>query len=75
MTTIDEISSGIFRISTPVREIPGGFTFNQYLIVDDEPLLFHTGGRAFFPAISAAIRAPAPRCSHRTAARGSSWPT
>ena len=42
-TRIDEIADGIYRISTPVTVIPGGFTFNQYLIVDDEPLLFHTG--------------------------------
>jgi hypothetical protein len=38
-TCIDEIVDGIYRISTPVTAIPGGFTFNQYLIVDDEPLL------------------------------------
>jgi len=45
-TTIDEIAARIYRISTPV-EIPGGggFSFNQYLIEDDEPLLFHTGLR------------------------------
>ena len=55
MTAIDEISDGIYRISTPVTEIPGGFTFNQYLVVDDEPLLFHTGGRRLFPTVSAAI--------------------
>ena len=44
-TRIDEIGDGIYRISTPVTVVPGGFTFNQYLIVDDEPLLFHTGLR------------------------------
>ncbi len=44
-TRIDEIADGIYRISTPVppTAIPGGFTFNQILVVDDEPLLFHTG--------------------------------
>ncbi len=30
-------------------------SFNQYLIVDDEPLLFHTGLRRSFPAISEAV--------------------
>ena len=46
-TRIDEVADGIYRISTPIPllEIPGGFTFNQYLIADDEPLLFHTGLR------------------------------
>ena len=41
-TSVDEVVDGIFRISTPVPPsvVPGGFTFNQYLIRDDEPLLF-----------------------------------
>jgi flavorubredoxin len=50
-TRIDEIESGIYRISTPVPAnpaLPAGFTFNQYLVVDDEPLLFHTGPRKMF---------------------------
>ncbi|HET6281972.1 MAG TPA: MBL fold metallo-hydrolase [Polyangia bacterium] len=55
MTTIDEIEAGIFRINTPVPEMPGGFSFNQYLVMDDEPLLFHTGPRALFPLVSQAI--------------------
>jgi flavorubredoxin len=56
-TRIDEISSGIYRISTaiPAGAVPGGFTFNQFLIVDEEPLLFHAGMRGLFPNISAAI--------------------
>ncbi len=37
--------AGIYRICTPLDVIPGGFTFNSYLIADDEPLLFHTGYR------------------------------
>jgi hypothetical protein len=46
-TSVHEIAAGIFRISTPVppSAMPGGFTFNQFLVVDDEPLLFHTGPR------------------------------
>ncbi len=56
MTTIDEITDGIYRIFTPV-DIPGagGFSFNQYLIVDDEPLLFHIGMRRLFPQVSEAV--------------------
>jgi len=56
-TRVDEIADGIFRISTPVPAsvVPGGFTFNQYLIRDTEPLLFHTGPRMLFTAVSEAI--------------------
>jgi len=54
-TSVDEIADGIYRISTPVAVIPGGFSFNQYLIVDDEPLLFHTGLRRMFPQVRQAI--------------------
>jgi flavorubredoxin len=55
-TRTDEIASGIYRLSTFVPEIepPAGFTFNQFLIDADEPLLFHCGPRAMFPAVSAA---------------------
>src|SRR5262249_37486091 len=56
-TNIQEIADGIYRINTPV-ELPGGagaFSFNQYLVVDDEPLLFHTGPRRLFPVVSEAI--------------------
>lgn len=55
-TRIDEVADGIFRISTPVNSIAGGgITYNQYLIVDDEPLLFHTGKRRMFPQVQAAV--------------------
>lgn len=56
-TNVHEIAAGIYRINTPVP-IPGGpaqFNFNQYLIVDDEPLVFHTGPRRMFPLVSEAI--------------------
>jgi flavorubredoxin len=59
-TAIDEIADGIHRISTPVSVLPGGFTFNQYLIIDDEPLLFHTGLRRLFPLVREAIAAILP---------------
>lgn len=55
MTSIDEIAAGLFRISTPVDSVPGGFTYGQYLIRDDLPLLFHTGPRALFDTTLAAI--------------------
>jgi flavorubredoxin len=55
MTDIHEIGDGIYRVHTGITEIPGGFSFNQILVVDDEPLLFHTGGRGFFPGVRAAI--------------------
>jgi flavorubredoxin len=55
MTTTAEIADGIHRISTFTDEVPGGFTFNQFVVVADEPLLFHTGPRHLFPAVSEAI--------------------
>lgn len=54
-TRVDEIADGIYRISTPVDAVPGGFTFNQFLIEDEEPLLFHTGLRKLFPQVRDAI--------------------
>ena len=56
-TNITEIADGIYRINTPIRFPDGAaFSFNQYLIVDDAPLLFHTGPRKLFPLVSEAIR-------------------
>jgi flavorubredoxin len=56
-TTINEISDGIYRLSTFVPEIapPAGFTFNQFLILGDDPLLFHTGLRRMFPLTRSAV--------------------
>lgn len=53
-TNIFELSEGIYRINTPV-DVAGGFSFNQYLIADDEPLLFHTGPRRMFPLVREAV--------------------
>jgi flavorubredoxin len=55
-TNLHEIAPGIYRINTPI-DIPGGpgFNFNQYLVADDEPLLFHTGPRRLFPLVAEAI--------------------
>ena len=54
-TQVDEVASGIYRISTPVPDFPGGFTFNQFLVVDEAPLLFHTGPRRMFELTREAI--------------------
>lgn len=56
-TRIDEIAPGIHRISTPIGAdvMPGGFTFNQFLIEDERPLLYHTGPLKLFPLVSEAI--------------------
>ncbi len=54
-TRVDEVGEGIYRISTPVSHVPGGFSFNQYLIADDQPMLFHTGPRKLFPLVQEAI--------------------
>ncbi len=55
-TNLHEVAPGIYRINTPVQ-VPGGpdFNFNQYLVADDEPLLFHTGPRRLFPLVAEAI--------------------
>ncbi len=60
-TNVHEIADGIYRINTPVG-LPGAgqFNFNQYLIVDDEPLLFHSGLRKLFPLVREAIAAVMP---------------
>lgn len=57
-TGIAEIADGIYRLSTFVPEVaaPAGFSFNQFLILGDEPLLFHAGHRGMYPLISAAVK-------------------
>jgi flavorubredoxin len=56
-TRINEIADGIYRLSTFVPDIapPAGFTFNQFLVLGDAPLLFHTGLRRMFPLVRSAI--------------------
>ncbi|MBF6453609.1 MBL fold metallo-hydrolase [Nocardia cyriacigeorgica] len=55
-THTDEIADGIYRISTYIPEAgPAGFTFNQFFVDAEEPLLFHCGMRALFPLVSAQI--------------------
>jgi flavorubredoxin len=52
-TEVAEIAPDIFRLSTFISE--ADFMFNQFLVLDDEPLLFHTGPRALFPLITDAV--------------------
>jgi len=59
-TNVAEIAEGIYRINTPLSVVPGGFSFNQYLVVDEEPLLFHTGLRRTFPLVREAIASVMP---------------
>jgi flavorubredoxin len=59
-TRVDEIADRIYRISTPVTVVPGGFTFNQYLVAGEAPLLFHTGPRRMFPLVREAVAAVMP---------------
>ena len=56
-TNVQEIEAGIYRISTPIppSQLPGGFTFNQFLLVDDAPMLYHTGMRGLFPLVREAV--------------------
>lgn len=60
-TNVHEIAEGIYRINTPiVVDGAGSFSVNQYLIVDDTPLLFHTGPRRMFPLVREAVASVLP---------------
>jgi flavorubredoxin len=52
-TTVDEIAPDLYRLSTYISKID--LQFNQFLVMDDEPLLYHTGLRGMFPDISSAV--------------------
>jgi flavorubredoxin len=54
-TNVEEIAGGIYRINTPLELPNGAFSFNQYLVEDDQPLLFHTGPRRLFPLVREAV--------------------
>jgi flavorubredoxin len=66
-TRIDEVADGIYRISTPLppEVVPGGFSFNQYLLAGSEPIVFHTGPRKMFPVVREAIDHVLPASSIR----------
>lgn len=61
-TNVHEVADGIYRINTPVimEGGPGGFSFNQILIADEAPLLFHTGPRKMFPLVREAVASVLP---------------
>ncbi|MCY2958841.1 MAG: MBL fold metallo-hydrolase [Planctomycetota bacterium] len=70
-TRTDEIADGIYRISTYVPDVtPDGFTFNQFLIRAEQPLLFHTGPRAMFAGVSQAVSRIVPVANLRWIAFG-----
>jgi flavorubredoxin len=70
-SSVDEIADGIYRISTFVPQItPYGFTFNQFLVAGEEPLLFHTGGRGLFGHVAEAVARVVPVESVRWIAFG-----
>jgi flavorubredoxin len=52
-TRASEIAEGIYQLTTYVPDM--NFSFNQYLVTGDEPLLFHTGPRQMFPLVSGAV--------------------
>lgn len=55
-TKVEEIAPDIFRLSTLIPDAaPGGFTFNQFLVRDEQPFLFHTGLRQLHPLVSGAV--------------------
>jgi flavorubredoxin len=53
MAAVNEIAPDFYRISTFISEI--NLQFSQFLINDEEPLLFHTGMRALFPDVRDAV--------------------
>lgn len=66
-TNIQEVAPDVYRINTPVTYPDGTrFSFNQYLVVDDAPLLFHAGMVKLFPWVRQAIDKvmPATRLRH-----------
>jgi flavorubredoxin len=55
-TTIDEIAQDIFRLSTHIPDVgPTGMSFNQFLVRDEQPFLFHTGMRGLYPLVADAV--------------------
>jgi flavorubredoxin len=53
MTTIHEIAPDVFRLSLYLPDFD--MQFNHFLVRDDEPLLFHAGLKAMFPALREAV--------------------
>jgi flavorubredoxin len=60
-TTIDEIAPDIFRLSTHIPDVgPTGMSFNQFLVRDEQPFLFHTGMRGLHPLVAGAVERVVP---------------
>jgi flavorubredoxin len=60
-TKINEIADGVYRLSTYVPEVtPDGFTFNQYLIDAEEPMMWHLGHRMLFDSVRVAANSVVP---------------
>ena len=53
MAEVTEIAPDVYRISEYAEEIQ--LQFNHFLVLDDEPLLFHTGLREMFGAVREAV--------------------
>jgi flavorubredoxin len=65
-TNVHEVADGIYRINTPVAIAgAGSFSFNQYLLLDDAPMLFHTGLRGLYPLVSEAVASLMPLANLR----------
>jgi len=61
VASIDEVAPETYRINVALPDaMPGGFSFNQYLVVDEMPLIFHTGPRRLFPLIREQIETVLP---------------
>jgi flavorubredoxin len=60
--SIHRVAPDTWRISVamPPELFPGGFSFNQYLVVDERPFLFHTGPRKLFPLVREQIETVMP---------------
>ena len=52
-TTTTEVAPEVFRISTLISDF--NLQVNQFLVRDDEPLLFHTGMKGLFPVVKEAV--------------------
>lgn len=66
IASIDKIAEDTYRINIGLPDmIPGGFSFNQYLVVDEMPLLFHTGPKKLFPLVREQIETVLPLSSLR----------
>src|SRR5260370_33374557 len=53
MTTVTEIAPEVFRICTYLADL--GMQFTQFIVRDQEPLLYHTGMKAMFPVVRDAV--------------------